>query len=49
MPPELMLAFMWQYHQELLCTFRNGGKRPELDTAFFLSPKAWDVIKIVNA
>lgn len=49
MDPELTLAFMWKYHNEQFFTFRNEGKRPELDTAFFLSPKAWDVIKIVKA
>ncbi len=49
MDPDVTLAFMWKYHNEQLFTFRNDGKRPELDTAFFLSPKAWDVIKIVKA
>lgn len=49
MDAELTLAFMWKYHNEKFFTFRNDGKKPELDTPFFLSPKAWDVIKIVEA
>ena len=46
--PEITLAHMWKYHNEQFITFRNDNKRPELDTAFFLSPKAWEQIKIVS-
>jgi len=46
---DLILAYMWKYHNEQYITFRNDGRRPELDTAFFLSPKAWEVIRIVEA
>lgn len=49
MNPEIVLAFMWKYHNEQFVTFRNGGNRPELDTPFILSPKAWDAIKIIEA
>lgn len=47
--PEITLAHMWKYHNDQYITFRTGGKRPELDTSFFLSPKAWHVIKVVKA
>ena len=45
--PEITLAHMWKYHNEQFISFRNDGKRPELDTLFFLSPKAWEHIKVV--
>lgn len=47
--PEIVLAHMWKYHNEQYMTFRNDGKRPSLDTPFFLSPKAWNVIRVVKA
>jgi len=47
--PEITLAHMWKYHNEKYITFRNDGKRPELDTSFFLSPRAWRIIKVVKA
>lgn len=47
--PEITLAHMWKYHNDQYITFRSDGKRPELDTSFFLSPKAWHVIKVVKA
>ena len=47
--PEITLAHMWKYHNDQYITFRNDGKKPELDTSFFLSPKAWNVIKVVKA
>lgn len=45
----IMLAHLWKYHNEQYMTFRTGGKQPDLDTSFFLSPKAWELIKIVKA
>jgi hypothetical protein len=45
--PEIALAHMWKYHNEQFISFRNDGKRPELDTPFFLGPKAWERIKVV--
>jgi hypothetical protein len=47
--PELTLAYMWKYHNEQFITFANGGKKPDLNTSFFLSPKAWQHIKVVRA
>ncbi len=47
--PEITLAHMWKYHDEQFITFRNDGKKPELDTPFFLGPNAWERIKIVRA
>ncbi len=47
--PEVTLAQMWKYHNEQFITFRNDGKKPELDTAFFLNPKAWNHISIAEA
>lgn len=46
--PDITLAHMWKYHNDQFITFRNDGKRPELDTPFFLSPKAWECIKVVR-
>ena len=46
---ELLLAHMWMFHNEQYVTFSNGGMRPEVGTAFFLSPKAWQHIKITKA
>lgn len=45
--PEVTLAYMWKYHNEQFITFTNGGKKPDLDTPFFLSPNAWHHIKVV--
>jgi hypothetical protein len=47
--PEITLTHMWKHHNEQFITFRNGDKKPELDTPFFLSPKAWEHITIVRA
>ena len=47
--PEILLAHMWKFHNEQYITYRNDGKRPELDTSFILSPKAWQKIKIIPA
>ncbi len=47
--PELTLAHMWKYHNEQFITFRSGGAKPDTNTAFFLSPKAWQCIKLVKA
>jgi len=49
MDADVILALMWKYHNDQFFTFQNDGKRPELDTPFFLSHKAWEVIKIVKA
>jgi len=45
----IMLAQMRKYTAEQFITFCNGGKQPDLDTAFFLSPKAWECVAIVQA
>lgn len=47
--PELTLAHMWKYHNEQFITFRSGGAKPDTNTAFFLSPKAWQCIKLIKA
>lgn len=47
--PDITLAYMWKYHNEQFITFANGGKRPDLNTPFFLSPSAWQHIKVVRA
>ena len=47
--PEVTLAYMWKYHNEQFITFPNGGKKPDLNTPFFLSPNAWQHIKVVRA
>lgn len=49
--PELTLAHMWKYHNEQFITFNcvNGGGRPDVNTPFFLSPAAWQHIKVVRA
>lgn len=47
--PEITLAHMWKFHNEQFISFRNGGKKPELDTPFFLSHKAWECIKVVES
>lgn len=47
--PRITLAFMEKYHDDQFITFRNGGKPPDLDTPFFLSAKALQVIKIAGA
>lgn len=46
---EIMLAHLWKYHNEQYMTFRNDGKRPDLNTAFFLCTKAWELIRIIKA
>ncbi|MGH7967075.1 MAG: toll/interleukin-1 receptor domain-containing protein [Candidatus Binatia bacterium] len=40
--PKLVLEYMWGYHNDQFITFENEGRRPELDTSFFLSPKGWE-------
>ena len=49
--PEVILAYMWKYHNEQFITFNsiNGGGRPDVNTPFFLSPAAWQHIKVVRA
>lgn len=47
--PEITLAHMSKYHNEQLISFHSGGAKPDINTAFFLSPKAWQCIKIVPA
>jgi len=47
--PELTLAHMWKYHNEQFITFRSGGAKPDINTAFFLSPKAWQCIRLIKA
>ncbi|MFT6217398.1 MAG: hypothetical protein ACJA2Y_000647 [Cycloclasticus pugetii] len=47
--PNVLLAHMVKFHNEQLITFRNGGKQPELNTSFILSPKAWQHISITNS
>lgn len=47
--PEITLAHMWKYHNDQFISFRSGGAKPDINTAFFLSPKAWQCIKIVRA
>ena len=46
---EILLAHMWKFHNEQYITFRNEGKRPEPNTSFLLSPKAWQCIKVIKA
>ncbi len=45
----IMLAHLWKYHNEQYMTFCTGGKQPDLNTSYFLSPKAWELIQIVKA
>ena len=47
--PKVTLSYLWKYHNEQFITFANGGKRPDLKTPFFLSPNAWQHIKVVRA
>ena len=47
--PEVTLAHMWKYHNEQFITFTNGGRKPDVNTPFFLSPNAWQHIKVVRA
>jgi hypothetical protein len=46
--PEITLAYMWKYHNEQFISFRAGGKKPGINTPFFLSPKALEEIDIVK-
>jgi hypothetical protein len=48
MKPDIILANMWQYHNEQFVTFRTGGAKPDIDTSFFLCEKAWEHMKIVK-
>ncbi|MGR3302073.1 MAG: hypothetical protein ACUZ8I_06155 [Candidatus Scalindua sp.] len=45
---EITLAYMWKYHNEQFITFRTGGKKPGIETPFFLSPKALEKVDIVK-
>ncbi len=45
---EITLAYMWKYHNEQYITFRTGGKKPSIETPFFLSPKALEEIQIIK-
>ncbi len=47
--PEITLAHMWKYHNDQFVTFCSGGAKPDINTSFFLSPKAWQCIKIIKA
>jgi len=44
--PDIVLAHMWKYHNEQFITFNSGGAEPDINTSFFLSPKAWEFIAI---
>lgn len=44
--PEVILERLNKLHNEQYVTFQTGGKPPTLDTDFFLSPKAFEIIKI---
>ena len=46
--PDIVLAHMWKYHNEQFITFNSGGAKPDINTSFFLSPKAWEFIAIVK-
>ena len=39
-------AYMWKLHNEQYMTFKTGGATPTVDTDFFLSPKAFDIVKL---
>ncbi|MBC7703328.1 MAG: hypothetical protein H7274_05210 [Rhodoferax sp.] len=47
--PNVTLAYMREYHNKQFVTFANGGKQPDITTPFFLSPSAWQHIKVVRA
>lgn len=42
----IILAHLWKLHNEQFVTFITGGLPPTLDTDFFLSDKAFEIIKI---
>lgn len=44
--PGIILAHLRKLHSEQFVTFITGGLPPTLDTDFFLSPKAFEIIKI---
>lgn len=46
--PEVLLAHMWRYHNDQLVSFYSGGQKPDINTGFFLSPKAWELIRVVK-
>lgn len=45
----IVLAYMWKYHNEQYMTFRTGGAKPTVETPFFLSEKAWKCITVAKA
>lgn len=47
--PEITLAYLWKYHNDQFVTFANGGRKPDINTPFFLSPNAGQHIKVVRA
>lgn len=47
--PEITLAHMWKYHNDQFITFCSAGAKPNINTSFILSPKAWQCIKIIKA
>ena len=47
--PEVTLAYMSEYHNKQFITFINGGAKPDVNAPFFLSPAAWQHIKVVRA
>lgn len=45
---DILYAYMWKYHNDQFITFNSGGAKPDNDTSFFLSPKAWQFIAIAK-
>jgi hypothetical protein len=44
--PETILDRLNNLHNEQYVTYQSGGKTPTVDTDFFLSPKAFEIINI---
>jgi fumarate reductase subunit C len=44
--PDIVLAHLWKLHNEQYVTFQTGGLKPTVDTDFFLSPKAFEIINL---
>jgi hypothetical protein len=45
----VIFAYMWKLHNEQYMTFQTGGAMPTVDTDFFLSPKAYGMVKLGSA
>lgn len=45
----IVFAHMWKLHNDQYMTFQTGGAMPTVDTDFFLSPKAYDIVKLERA